>query len=240
MKALFDLHTHTLASGHAFSTLKENIEEAGRKGLWAIGTSDHAEKMPGANPNVFINYKVVQKSVEGVRVFCGIEANICDFDGTIDVEESLLQKMDYVMASLHTPCIQSGTVEQNTAALIGAMKNPYVKIIAHPDDSRYPLDYEALVQAAKELGAALELNNSSLIPDSTRLNGRENAKVLLNTCKRFGAPVILGSDAHIWYDVGRFEEAYALLEEVNFPQELVLNLSPDGIRAVLNESCTRI
>lgn len=240
MKALFDLHTHTLASGHAFSTLKENIEEAGRKGLWAIGTSDHAEKMPGANPNVFINYKVVQKSVEGVRVFCGIEANICDFDGTIDVEESLLQKMDYVMASLHTPCIQSGTAEQNTAALIGAMKNPYVKIIAHPDDSRYPLDYETLVQAAKELGAALELNNSSLIPDSTRLNGRENAKVLLNTCKRFGAPVILGSDAHIWYDVGRFEEAYALLEEVGFPQELILNLSPDGIRAVLNESCTRI
>jgi len=240
LKALFDLHTHTLASGHAFSTLKENIEEAGRKGLWAIGTSDHAEKMPGANPNVFINYKVVQKSVEGVRVFCGIEANICDFDGTIDVEEPLLQKMDYVMASLHTPCIQSGTAEQNTAALIGAMKNPYVKIIAHPDDSRYPLDYEALVQATKELGAALELNNSSLIPDSTRLNGRENAKVLLNTCKRFGAPVILGSDAHIWYDVGRFDEVYALLEEVDFPQELILNLSPDGIRAVLNESCTRI
>ena len=86
----------------------------------------------------------------------------------------------------------------------------------------------------------MELNNSSLIPDSTRLNGRENAKVLLNTCKRFGAPVILGSDAHIWYDVGRFEEAYALLEEVGFPQELILNLSPDGIRTVLNESCTRI
>ena len=50
----------------------------------------------------------------------------------------------------------------------------------------------------------------------------------------------MGSDAHIWYDVGRFDEAYALLEEVGFPQELVLNLSPDGIRAVLNESCTRI
>lgn len=240
MKALFDLHTHTLASGHAYSTLKENIEEAGQKGLWAIGTSDHTEKMPGANPNVFINYKVIQKSLQGVRVFCGMEANICDFDGTIDAPEALLQRLDYVMASLHTPCIPSGTAEQNTAALIGAMRNPYVKIIAHPDDSRYPLDYEALVQAAKELGVALELNNYSLIPDSTRLNGRENAKVLLNTCKRVGAPVILGSDAHIWYDVGRFDEAYALLEEVGFPQELVLNLSPDGIRAVLNESCTRI
>lgn len=240
MKALFDLHTHTLASGHAFSTLKENIEEAKRKELWAIGTSDHAERMPGANPYVFINYKVVRKSVEGVRVFCGMEANICDFEGTIDVEESLLQKMDYVMASLHTPCIISGTAEQNTAAVIGAMKNPYVKIIAHPDDSRYPLDYDTLVPAAKKLGVALELNNSSLIPDSTRINGRENAKELLKTCKKFGTAIILGSDAHIWYDVGRFEEAYALIEEVGFPEELVLNLSPEGIKAVLNDSNTEI
>ena len=41
MKLLFDLHTHTVASGHAFSTLKENIEEAAAKGLKAMGTSDH-------------------------------------------------------------------------------------------------------------------------------------------------------------------------------------------------------
>lgn len=70
MKVLFDLHTHTLASGHTFSTLKENIEEAGRKGLWGMGTSDHAKKMPGsANPVFFTNYKVVHRSVLGVRIF---------------------------------------------------------------------------------------------------------------------------------------------------------------------------
>lgn len=203
--------------------------------MWAVGTSDHAERMPGeANPIFFTNYKVIWESVMGVRVFCGIGANLCDFNGTIDVEEPLLKKLDYVIASLHTPCIQSGTVRQNTAALICAMENPAVKIIGHPDNSRYPVDYEALVPAAKERDVALELNNSSLVPGSTRQNGRINAAKLLETCKKYQVPVVLGSDAHIWYDVGRFNEAFALLREVNFPKSLILNLSQEGIRALLN------
>lgn len=234
MKAFFDLHTHTLASGHAFSTLKENLDEARRKGLWAMGSSDHAPKMPGANPSLFVNYKVVRREIERIRVFRGMEANICDFEGTVDAETSLLSKLDYVIASLHTPCIQSGTAAQNTQALIGAMKNPYIRIIGHPDDSRYPLDYEVLVPAAKELGVALELNNSSLVPDSTRVDGRKNAVRLLEACKKYRVAVILGSDAHIWYDVGRFEEAFALMEETGFPEGLVLNRAPEGIRSVLN------
>ena len=48
------------------------------------------------------------------------------------------------------------------------MKNPYVNIIGHPDDGRYDIDYEALVQGAKEYGKVLELNNHSMDPDCTR------------------------------------------------------------------------
>jgi putative hydrolase len=47
MKPLFDLHTHTIASGHAYSSLKENIEAAAERGLTALGISDHAPAMPG-------------------------------------------------------------------------------------------------------------------------------------------------------------------------------------------------
>ena len=61
MKLLFDLHTHTVASGHAFSTLKENIEEAAAKGLKAMGTSDHYSAMPGsAQPIYFTNFKAIK------------------------------------------------------------------------------------------------------------------------------------------------------------------------------------
>ena len=61
MKLLFDLHTHTVASGHAFSTLKENIEEAAAKGLKAMGMSDHYSAMPGsAQPIYFTNFKSIK------------------------------------------------------------------------------------------------------------------------------------------------------------------------------------
>lgn len=69
MKLLFDLHTHTVASGHAFSTLKENIEEAAAKGLKAMGTSDHYSAMPGsAQPIYFTNFKAIKEKILGVRI----------------------------------------------------------------------------------------------------------------------------------------------------------------------------
>ena len=70
MKLLFDLHTHTVASGHAFSTLKENIEEAAAKGLKAMGTSDHYSAMPGsAQPIYFTNFKAIKEKITGSPYF---------------------------------------------------------------------------------------------------------------------------------------------------------------------------
>ena len=235
MKPLFDLHTHTTASGHAFSSLKENIQEAAQKGLAVLGTSDHAPAMPGTtHPIFFTNYKAIPDELMGVHILCGIEANIVDGQGQIDVEESMCGKLDYIIASLHTPCIRSGSREENTRAITGAMKNPYVKIIGHPDDDRYPLDYELLTDAAREYGVALELNNSSFRPTSGRQNASVNARILLEKCREKQVPVILGSDAHIYCDIGRFDEACAMLAQCGFPEELVLNSRLEGLKQVLN------
>ena len=112
MKLLFDLHTHTVASGHAFSTLKENIEEAAAKGLKAMGTSDHYSAMPGsAQPIYFTNFKAIKEKILGVRIFTGMEANIIDLEGKLDAEEAVLKKMDYVIASLHVPCVKAGNMK---------------------------------------------------------------------------------------------------------------------------------
>ena len=235
MKPLFDLHVHTISSGHAYSTLKENIEAARERGLSVLGISDHAPAMPGApHPFYFSNLKVVQESILGVRICKGIEANIIDYDGTIDVEDRMARKLNFVIASLHTPCIIPGTMEENTGALLGAMKNPRVKIIGHPDDDRYPLDYEELVSGAKREKVALEINNSSFRAGSARQNGRKNAAVLLNLCRSKDVPVLLSSDAHIWYDVGEFSLCKELIDELNFPPELVLNYTMEGLEFVLN------
>lgn len=235
MKLLFDLHTHTVASGHAFSTLKENIEEAAAKGFKAMGTSDHYSAMPGsAQPIYFTNFKAIKEKILGVRIFTGMEANIIDLEGKLDAEEAVLKKMDYVIASLHVPCVKAGTREENTNALIGAMKNPYVKIIGHPDDDRFPLDYEKLVKAAAKEKVALEVNNSSFSPRTGRLNADKNLPVMLSFCKKYKVPVIVDSDAHIFYDIGNLDRAKEMLEACEFPKKLILNTKLKGLSYVLN------
>jgi putative hydrolase len=231
---LIDLHVHTISSGHAFSTLKENVEEAKAKGLKVLGISDHARTMGGtAHSYYFDNMKVINEKIMGVKVLKGIEANILDTRGTIDVGTDLAQKLDYLIASLHLPCLKSGTSASNTAALVKAMDNPYVKIIGHPDDSRFLVDYEQVVQKAAAQKVVLEMNNSSLRPQSTRQNARKNQITYLQLCMQYQVRIILGSDAHIYYDVGAFHECLQLLKELDFPEKLVVNYDLDSLKYVL-------
>lgn len=235
MNICIDMHTHTTASGHGYSTLQENIAAAKEAGLTVLGLSEHGMAMPGGPHEYFFgNYKCIPREYDGLRLLCGVEANIMDRDGTLDMEESLISRVDYAIASLHIPCIRPGSIEENTQTLLNAMKNPYVKIIGHPDDSRYPLDFEELVRASAREKVALEVNNSSLHPKSARTGGRENITALLRACKRQGVPVLLGSDSHISYTVGRFDAALALLRELDFPEELVLNTRQDSIGQLVN------
>jgi len=234
MKILVDLHTHTVASGHAYSTLKENIDEAKKKGLRILGTSDHSYSMPGA-PNAFFfeNYKIISDEINGVRILKGVEANILDFEGKIDIQEKMIQAVDYVIASLHSHCIESGSEEENTDAIIGAMHNPAVKIIGHPDDGRFPLNYERLVNAAKKTGVILELNNASLMKSSARTNTEINMIKLIEIIKKNDLEVILGSDSHIYYNVGRFDEIIKIIQEHGFPEELIMNCNIKKIERIL-------
>ena len=164
-----------------------------------------------------------------------MEANIIDYDGNTDaVFDKYTTGIDYLIASLHTVCLEPGTKEENTRATINAMDKPLVKIIGHPDDGRYELDYEAVVKAAKEKNVLLEVNNSSLNQGAFRPNARENYKELLDLCKKYKVKIILGSDAHICYQVGIFDNAEKLLEEVDFPKELVINYHEDEIKKFFN------
>jgi len=228
MKLIIDLHTHTIKSGHAYSTLMENIAEAKNKGLKIYGLSEHAVSMPGtAHEFYFHNLKVIKNEIMGVRILKGIEANIIDFNGNTDVSEQISESLDYMIASLHSPCLTPGNEDENTNAVINAMKHKKVKIIGHPDDSRFPLNYERIVLAARENNVLLEVNNSSLNPVSFRENARENYLLMLKLCKENQVKVIFGSDAHICYDVGEFSNCINLIKEVDFPKELVMNYSID-------------
>lgn len=233
MKFVLDTHTHTIVSGHAYSTIQEIVHEAVKKGLELVAITDHAPAMPGAGHIFYFNnISVVPDYIEGVRVLKGIEANIINYEGGIDVDDYSLSQLDIVIASLHPPCIQFGDIEQNTNAIIGAMQNPYVNIIGHPDDGRFPLDYDRVVQAAKEHKVLLEVNNSSMNPKGFR-KGRENIICMLEKCKQLHVPIVVGSDAHISYDVGNFNYAIPLLTSIEFPEELIMNTTIQKLKSFL-------
>jgi putative hydrolase len=232
-----DLHTHTVSSSHAFSTLEENVKSAAKKGLAVMGTSDHGGKMPGAAHDfLFMNYRVVPTEWHGIRLLRGVEANITNVEGKLDIKNPVVKAVDYMIASIHQPVYKVGTVEENTAAYVNAMKHDKVIVLGHPDDDRIPLDYEVLAKAAKEEGVALELNNSSQVPNSVRKNAKGNAIKLLQAAKKHGAQILLGSDAHIQLDVGRFAEAAKLIEAVDFPEELIVNTSLEKLDALLKHN----
>ena len=226
MRDLMDMHTHTLANGHAYNTIYEMVKEAARKDIPMLGITEHAPKMPGSCHKIyFMNLKTLQREIFGVRVLFGAELNILDAEGSVDLPEDILKQLDIGIASIHPPCYHGGDAGTNTRAYINAMKNPYIHIIGHPDDGRFPIDYEMLATAAKEYHVLLEVNNSSLSPNSYRPGARDNYAVMLKLCKLLRVPVIMSSDAHTAAALGGHEEAKKVLKEADFPEELIANYS---------------
>ena len=228
MKDILDVHIHTTASGHAYSTFRECIEAAKSKGLELVGIADHAPSVPGTVHEFhFVNFKVIPRDAYGIKIAMGSELNIIDYSGSTDLPARQLKRLDFAIASLHRECIEVGSVEENTAALIGAMRNPHVVIMGHPDNPQFPADLEAVARAAADNRVLLEINNSSYLPGGHRIGSAENAKIMLAACKKYGTKVIMGSDAHIDLDVGNHALSQKVLAENNFPEELVVNSGVD-------------
>lgn len=236
MKDIIDLHTHTIASGHAYNTIQEMIAAAAEKGVELLGITEHAPKMPGTcHEFYFTNLHIIPREQKGIRVLFGAELNILDSEGNVDLPERITSKLDFCIASLHPPCMKPGTIQENTAAVVKAMKHPHVRIIGHPDDGRFPLDYEAVVAAAKEQDIILEINNASLAPDAFREGARENDFTMLEWCKEYRVPVLMGSDAHVTFALGVHDYAAQLLAEADMPAELVLNASVERVMQYLKK-----
>lgn len=234
MNMVVDSHTHTLASSHAYSTVSELAQAAAERGLELLAVTDHAPGIEDGAPMLhFMNYHVLPKEMHGVQMRYGVELNILDFTGRVDFDAALLKRQDLCIASFHEKATQPGTMAENTTAYLGAMDNPYVNIIGHPDDGNIPVDFLALVQKAKETHVLIEVNNSSLRAAYYRKNTRENLCTILDLCKRYEVPVVLGTDAHFAGAVGDFTEARALLEEQAFPETLVANTSVEKYLALL-------
>jgi putative hydrolase len=237
LKLEADLHTHTIASD-GYSTVREMAEYAGQKGLKVIAITDHGLGMDGGpHINHFLNMGMWPRVMSNVEVLRGVEANILDSAGAIDMPEMLLRDLDIVLAGFHEEAGYAGSsVEENTRAMIGAIANPFVHIIVHPGNPRFPIDPERIVVAAKHYGKVLELNNKSF---NFRPGSSPNCNFIAKLAHKHELTVAINSDAHLCYGVGECEVAIALAEETGIDERYILNASAASVAKFLAQHSTR-
>lgn len=231
MKIAVDTHTHTVASGHAYSTVYELAKGARRARLDGFVLTDHGPGIPGGtHPYHFSNMRILPERMRGVRFYRGVEANILDLEGSLDLGDDYLVLLHFSYAGLHEICFPPRSEAENTRALIAALRNPMVDAVSHPGNPHYPVDIREVVLAAKEFGKAVEINNSSF---KVRHGSHDRCLEFARACAETGTLVVCASDAHYWEDVGRVDKALAVIKEAALPKELVINATTASFEAFL-------
>ncbi len=162
-----DLHMHTTWSDGGYS-IREMVEAARAKGYSHIVITDHSDYLKVANGlsperlrKQIADIRLLNEEYDDIEVFCGTEMDILP-DATLDFDDELLAELDFVIAAIHSSFTQSQ--EQIMERLHTAMKNPHVKMIAHPTGriigqrEGYNPDVSQLIQWAKKYDKILELN----------------------------------------------------------------------------------
>ncbi len=232
MKLVVDTHTHTISSGHAYSTITENAAQARANGMQAIAMTDHGPAMKGAASVLhFVNLGVIPEYIDGVRVFKGAEANIMNFEGKLDIPDRILSRLEFVMASFHDLTIEPGNEEENTQGMINALKNPFVDAVAHPGNPVFRVDIDKVVRAAAEYGKLIEINNGSF---RVRKGSLENCLEFVRKCNKYGVSITCGTDAHMSFDIGKFGNVLEIFDESQIREELVISTSLDKAEAFVS------
>lgn len=240
MKALIDLHTHSIASGHHTSdTVTDMAREAAKRGFKYLGITEHAPAMAGAcAKSYFLSLKYADKKLFGVNLLYGVELNVLDPDGNVDLANSETKNLSYKIASLHKDVFTPQSEEINTRALVNAIKQGNADIIGHPDDPTYKINFHALTDAAKEYGTIIEFNAVGLSSDGYRKRNIESTVELFELCKNKGVSISLGSDSHGKERIGDFDNIYKVLSVLDFPEDLIVNLDPETFIARVNRPQT--
>jgi len=245
MKILDDYHTHTKYS-HGVGTIEDNIESAIKKNLKTIAITDHGPgyKEYGIDIGSFKKIKeeikfLKEKYKDKINILLGIEANIINKDGVLDVDESILKELDILLVGFHFDIVYKEFLESlrnekrrnisikniisnnmfleiehiNTEAMIKAVKNYNIDILTHINDNFY-VDVLAIAKAASKNETAIEINNFHKNP---------NIKSIKEMSKIENLKFSVGSDAHRPKDVGNFTMALKKIEKCGILKENILN-----------------
>ncbi|MCT4620551.1 MAG: PHP domain-containing protein [Marinisporobacter sp.] len=249
MRILADYHTHTRYS-HGRGTIEDNVKSAIQKGLKVIGITDHGSAYLEYGINK-LDYKKMREIVDrlnekyagAIQILLGIEANIIDQEGNLDVDDMILKNHDILLAGFHFDIaykdlllevrskmkrheniqskIDQGLYEEmieiNTQAMTDAVKKYPIHILTHAGDQQ-PIDIEKVCKVLEKTNTDLEINNFHKFPTIGQLK-------IASTFQNIN--FVISSDAHRPKDVGNFTKALKVLKKSGLNIERVKNIVKD-------------
>jgi DNA polymerase (family 10) len=191
-----DLHTHSTETDGR-DTVVDMAIGARAAGLEYMAVTDHSQSLAMANgldESRALAHAARIRALDrqhGIRLLAGIECDIRP-DGTMDLADDCLAALDIVVASVHSAFNQDR--QQMTDRILRAIENPHVDIIGHLTGrmilkrSGYPVDIEAIVDAAARHGVALEINSQAYRLDLNDVHAR--------LARQRGVDIVISSDSH--------------------------------------------
>jgi DNA polymerase (family X) len=192
-----ELHSHTVASDGK-NTLEEMVAAARERGLKYLVVTDHSASMgfgadvsPSQLERQIERVRELDARLKGFDLLIGSEVNILP-DGSLDYDDDLLARLDWVVASVHTSFRLPA--DEQTQRMITACEHPWVDCLGHPTGRKierrppYAVDMEAVIEAAARSGTMLEINAS---PDRRDLND-----VHARAAAQAGVLIPINTDAH--------------------------------------------
>ncbi len=239
MRILSDYHTHTIYS-HGKGTIEENVEAARKIGLKILAISDHGPGHMGFGIKKR-KYKEMRKIIDelnskydDIEILLGLEANVLDIEGHLDVDDEMLEMNDILLAGYHFGSRPVRVVRDllhhasnyfskdgkhderlmhaNTESLVNAMKRYNIDVITHPG-AKGPIDVKRVAEAAAETGTALEINAN-------------HGFLTVNQIKeamKYDIKFSINSDAHHPKDIGNVAKAVRRAEAAGLKHDRILN-----------------
>ena len=249
----FDLHTHTPYS-HGKSTVMQNADAAERRGLHTLGISDHGpgHKFFGINLR---EVSLMRRDIEearrahpGLEILLGVEANIINPSGNLDVSAEQQKLFDYILAGYHygifgeEPVKGIGTIvggyihnltgrstvrakNYNTDLVVAALCSNRIKMLTHPGD-KAAFDIDVISRACENTGTWMEINchHNGLSVEGIR------------TAAKYDVTFAISSDAHLASNVGVPDAAIKRAQEAGLDLRRIVNLEDDQDSSSLRSS----
>jgi DNA polymerase (family 10) len=222
-----DLHCHTTLSDGR-QTLEQMADGAIARGLEYLAVTDHSAShgfgnhvTPEALEARIEEVHALNAQLDGLELLAGSEVNILT-DGSLDYDDELLARLDWVIASIHTSF--SMGEQEMTERMVAAIEHPLVDAIGHPTGRKiemrapYAIDIERVIEAAARTGTMLEINSAPDRRDLNELHARAAAQA--------GVGVLVDTDAHSVRNFGLLPYGIATARRAWLTPEQVPNTRP--------------